>query len=101
MLYPRPLKRPATRVSTPNLFSTNTEMVCRIAINQKTRVPEGNGGRPEARNQTPGHVSRNRRRGPSAEDRWAISSGRKVTKRHFRGQQLISNLRLPRPAVIS
>src|SRR5215470_8246964 len=30
MLNPRPLNRPATRASTPNSFSTKTEMVCRI-----------------------------------------------------------------------
>src|SRR5213082_1975976 len=30
MLKPRPLNMPAMRVSTPNLFSTSTEIVCRI-----------------------------------------------------------------------
>src|SRR5262252_3775127 len=30
MLKPRPLNKPATRASTPNSFSTRTEMVCRM-----------------------------------------------------------------------
>jgi hypothetical protein len=30
MLNPRPLKSPATRDRTPNLFSTVTEMMCSI-----------------------------------------------------------------------
>src|SRR5664279_1531393 len=30
ILKPRPLNMPATRVSTPNLFSTRIEMVCRM-----------------------------------------------------------------------
>src|SRR5262245_48716001 len=38
MLYPRPLNNPATRVSTPNLFSTSTEIVCRI---DKWFIPRG------------------------------------------------------------
>src|SRR5512141_1309338 len=31
MLNPRPLNSPAMRVSTPNLFSTSTEIVCRMS----------------------------------------------------------------------
>ena len=34
MLNPRPLNRPATRDSTPNLFSTVTEMMCSIQESQ-------------------------------------------------------------------
>jgi hypothetical protein len=32
MLNPRPLNNPAMRVSTPNLFSTKTDMVCLIIL---------------------------------------------------------------------
>src|SRR6266571_3840249 len=53
MLYPRPLNKPATRVSTPNLFSTSTEMVCRILGKSKNPRPGGNGGRPGARSKLP------------------------------------------------
>ena len=74
--------------STPNLFSTRTEIVCRInSGNQKTRVPGRNCGRPSSIAPKPRVASvSNDYAGDQTELGQSVHCGRESSNRAIEGQ---------------